>query len=602
MKSSAFRKVDPRLLRLLPSGPPAIGNGIIAAAFPVIAGPSIEHQDVEVLVSLSGLNPPPGFGRSWFRVAPGFYTAVISRQLIPRLAESPEVESIDFPRAFIGETQTSIGAINVRALHEAPLTRTGKGVVVGIIDFGLDYTLEDFRTESGETRVQWLWDQELTKEPGEKVPSYGYGVEYNAADINRAIRNRDPRTIVRHHPKTNHGTQVAGVAASSRRDSRGRYLGVAPDADLIFVNLSLRRGAANSYNSQNVTNAARVVEAIQYIFSKVGEMRGTGGAAPACVINMSVGQNASGHDGDSPVEREIDALLDRTAGRAIVVAAGNSGDSAIHATWQYNARASVELALEVRAFTPGQSSCELETWHSSRDLIDIAVRPPNAAEFSEPIQPPFDDRVNFGGTTAYVLARRFDPRGGDSRIYISLGENYSVVPRGTWTIRFRASQDSHPGTLHAWIEKTADLSTFKPRFASPAEVNTTIGSPATARRAISVANVDSEGTLHPTSGRGPTRDGRRKPDLAAPGVDIVSCTVTPPGAKQVLTAAGTGTSFSAPHVTGIAACLLEEDPDLRAEQLQKILVAASDGQVFDEGRGFGLIDAQRALDLLRGFL
>lgn len=583
MRDDVFRKGDPRLRRLLRQ--PTKSGGFLGAFFRAEPPPG-----EELIVSLRKDAPPRAFeGLRWNRIGNRLYTVEIDRQQVTALLRSDEVESVEAPRSMRGETLESLPAMNVHAIHTGSPKRTGHGVVIGVIDFDLDFTLHDFRTKDGNTRVAWLWDQTGTAGVGETAP-FGYGVEYGEDTINRALASPSPHLIVRHVARSSHGTHVTGIAASSARveDDPKRFHGVAPDARLIFVNLAMNRRGAARTGPDNVTTSIRVVEALSYIFNKVEEM-----GRPPCVVNMSLAQNASGHDGESFVELHIDSLLDRTYGRAVVVAAGNDAAAGVHAEWTYKAGMSKELTFTIPNKAKGV--CELEAWYSSRDTISVAVRRPGDRDFSPAATPPFDDTIRVGKTDVLILSRRFDPLGGDASIYVSIGENDTSLPDGDWTIRFDVSADSHPGMLHAWAERKVP----QPHFADDiARMSTTLGSPATARRCISVGNVDRDRAPNSSSGRGPTRDGRSKPDVAAPGTGIVSCCpVTTGSASQ--REAMTGTSMSAPHVAGVVACLLEEDPDLTPAQIRKLLIAATDRDEFDPALGFGFVDAAAALRLLR---
>ena len=106
----------------------------------------------------------------------------------------------------------------------------------------------------------------------------------------------------------------------------------------------------------------------------------------------------------------------------------------------------------------------------------------------------------------------------------------------------------------------------------------------------------------PSSGRGPTRDGREKPEVVAPGVEITSSAALGGTDDHPTHCAGWGTSMSAPHVTGIVACLFQEHPNLTATQIQRVLIAASSKEHYDETEGYGIVDAERALELVRNFV
>lgn len=131
----------------------------------------------------------------------------------------------------------------------------GAGVIVAVIDTGIDIFHESFRTPSG-TRILELWDQSATT--GGSAPPTGFaqiGRVYNSKDIDAGIKAKPPFASI---DDNGHGTHVAGIAAGNgNQDDRcsfpGHYVGVAPLADLVIVKaISL---PANS--SSNTRDALR---------------------------------------------------------------------------------------------------------------------------------------------------------------------------------------------------------------------------------------------------------------------------------------------------------------------------------------------------------
>ncbi|MCO1654146.1 S8 family serine peptidase [Pseudonocardia humida] len=217
------------------------------------------------------------------------------------------------------------------------------------------------------------------------------------------------------------------------------------------------------------------------------------------------------------------------------------------------------------------------------------------------------------GNSAFLDSERLSPLNGDSRIFIAVDPGTAArVAGGVWRVEITAAR-VRSGRFDAWIERDArdpanafaDQSFF---VGSDFDPVMTLGTPATSRRGISVANYDHV-TVAPSSSssRGRTRDGRDKPEVAAPGTGIVSSASLggrPDGLGGVrpVRTEMSGTSMAAPHVSGIVALLLQLDPTLSAAQLRKALLASAnppDGVVpFDAAWGYGRVDAVEAARLL----
>jgi subtilisin family serine protease len=521
---------------------------------------------------------------------------------------------------------TSIVEIKADKVHhpdpgETPLT--GAGVVVGVIDHGLDFTLDDFRDQAGATRVAFLWDQSLDPKGNERSPErFSYGVEYDADDINQALQSADPFALVQHEPKpAAHGTHVAGIAAGNGRASdaifqAGRFIGVAPEATIIFV-----EPAANDVDG-SFTDSPHVAEAITYIFQKATEL------GMPCVINMSLGQSGGSHDGESVVERAIDRLLEQR-GRAFVVAAGNEHSWHGHASGTLRTGERRTLAWRVggglslpsgETTGPGQGDRtpnELEVWYPSRDQLHLTLTSPDGE--STPTVAPGETRPHTfaNGNQAFITSEQFSELNGDARIYIEVSPgSVGQVQNGSWQVDLLAER-SRDGRFDAWIERDRRVNTNKfadQSFLADGDFDPimTLATPATTRRGVAVANYDHVANAPSgSSGRGPTRDGRRKPEIAAPGTRIRSSGAL--GGRVVGSTAGrepepvrvvkTGTSMSAPHVAGVVALMLEKQPRLTATQIREMLIAAASPpagvNTFDNAWGFGRLDAVAVIQLVQ---
>mgnify|MGYP001581162004 FL=1 len=191
-----------------------------------------------------------------------------------------------------------------------PLTKpySGKGVLVGVIDSGIEINHGDFKDTSGNTRILYIWDQRVGYNPNKKPGSYSYGIEWDSSDINSGVCTHDDKAI-----EFGHGSMVTGAAVSNA-NATGTYGGVAPDANIIAV--------ATDFNKPNWLQT--VAEAVDYIYKKADTLR------MPCVINASIGTYKGSHDGKDIAARMIDLLIKQKNGRSFVCAAGNAGHLKFH--------------------------------------------------------------------------------------------------------------------------------------------------------------------------------------------------------------------------------------------------------------------------------
>lgn len=559
---------------------------------------------------------------AWIKIVDEIYSVNVPLVRLDSLAAAPGVQFVSGGHVVGFDLDTSRAETRADRVQTGVTPFTGLGVVVGIIDFGCDFRLDDFRqTPGGPTRIAFLWDQSLTPTAGEHSPAgFPHGMEYTAADIDAALTT--PPGSVRHGaPASSHGTHVMGIAASNGSSfdaafPAGGFVGMAPEATIVFVQPS-----ANDQDT-TFTDSVHVAEAMAYIFAKATEL------GLPCVINMSLGQNGGSHDGESIVERAVDRLLEQP-GRAFVVAGGNEHIWRTHAAGTLAQGQTRSLGWRVggpiplpggpTVPRPDRTPNEMEIWYSSRDSFDVRLIDPSGN--STAVLAPGDPPVNHtfpGGNRAFIDSERFTIMNGDARIYIEVSPAQvgGVLASGTWQVEITA-RESVDGTYDAWIERDfrdptnnfADQSIFEGPDFHPER---TLGTPATTRRTIAVANYRHAPPVmvSDSSGRGRTRDARSKPEVAAPGTAIRSSNAqggrprpVPPGGAHPMRVPMSGTSMASPHVAGIVALMLEKEPRLTAAQIAKILIASvrpspAGAGVFDVGFGFGLVDAERAVSLV----
>lgn len=468
----------------------------------------------------------------------------------------------------------------------------GKGVLIGIVDVqGFDFSHPDFLDAAGNTRFAAIWDQGGTRRPGEPN-RFDYGHVITNQQMNRAIRASASvgAPAYRLEPQSqmvpgSHGTHVASIAAGN--------LGLCPDAMLAGVLIDLPEEHLDRRRS--FYDSTRIAHAVEYLM-KLAQSLGL-----RLSINVSLGTNGHAHDGSATVNRWIDAAL-TAPGVVLCAAAGNAGQERsertgdigyivgrIHASGRIPARG---LDQDLEWIVVGNavvdiSENELEFWFSPQDRIAVSVRTPSGQTIG-PIEPgQFVENQQLADRSFISIYNElYHPSNGASSIaiYLSpfLGRTAVVgVPAGVWTIRLHG-REIRDGRFHAWIERDdpsplrrldpdRELWSFPSFFSERTNVDdSSISSLACGNRVIGVANLDGPNErIHITSSQGPTRDGRQRPDVAAPGTNIVAAKGFAGSNERWISM--TGTSMASPYVAGVAGLMLATQPELTAAQVEGIL-------------------------------
>ncbi|QJR10447.1 hypothetical protein DSM104443_01511 [Usitatibacter rugosus] len=527
------------------------------------------------------------------------FTAFVPQSAIARLEEAPEVRYVELARSVVptGSSTDTTQVLAPRTAARASPDFNGTGAIVGVIDSTLDLYHPDFRKQPGfATRVLGLWDQTLAPVRNEISPSFGYGVEYTRKDIDdqlSAFPGTPAYQQVRHNTGGevgSHGTAVAGIATGNGR-ADPTCVGSAPGADIIFV------AQADPHSANALADNVQVMDAFSYIFARAEAL------GLPCVVNLSNGDNLGSHDGTSMGERFLDALLEKP-GRAITLSAGNSTGTACHATSTLAQGTSTTLHMSCDA--QAVLSDAVEIWYDDDDRFDVTITVPGPPPLTLTVSP--GDAVTAitpSGVQVVVDSTETGISGANRVSVLFLVPAGAAMPQGVTLIEVHATQVNGSGTFHAWIDRNNRL--YDPvTMKEIAHVffttwvddkSLTLGTPGTARHAITVGNHDGKvpPQLASTSGLGPTRDGRVKPEVAACGENVRvpwSCNrgIDSP---QSLYGEKSGTSFSAPYVAGICACLFQRHGlSLTWAHLKQLLADTAGNQqltIPDRGFGFGYL-------------
>lgn len=479
--------------------------------------------------------------------------------LIDTVVSEDMITYMEKPKQLFYEIQEGKRASCITSLQTRESSLTGRGVLVGIIDSGIDYTHPDFQNPNGTTRILSLWDQTIpsdTVEGSPPPPRYPFGTLFTSETINRALEATNPQerfTICPSQDLSGHGTHVAGIAAGNGSASNGIYRGVAYESDLIVVKLGIP--GPNSFPSTSL-----LMMAVDFC------VRESLARNIPLALNLSFGNTYGSHSGSSLLETYLDSVA--TLGRiSIVVGSGNEGAGNGHTSGQLSGNQSQTIEFSISDYT---TSLNIQLWKNYWDEFMITLSPPSGTGITLPSS--FGTwRYSFDETDVYSYNGEPTPYSPFQEIYLDFLPRDTYLTAGVWTLRLTPQQIRN-GNWDMWMPATA-IRNQTTAFLRPTPT-TTLTIPSTSSRVVTVGAYDSrQNTIASFSGRGYTWNNQQiKPDLVAPGVDIISCA---PGGSYI---SKTGTSMATPFVTGSAALLMqwgilqENDLFLYGEKLKAYLI------------------------------
>lgn len=542
--------IDPTLLRAIHRADAAPGELIAVLARVRDAALWSASADVHDARVLSGADGEPG---QWV-------SGRVRRDRLLALRRSANVLSMEASRP-VSKLEYARSTARVPEPPEncePPAGGRGAGVVVGVIDCGINVAHPNFlkSVDPQRTRLIALLSRGKTY--------YADDIDLHLAGTKRI--DYDPRGEL-------HGSHVLDIAAGNGRGSR--ICGVAPDAELIFADVQDALGGDDG--------TVEVMHAASSIFDLA---RGR-----PCVINVSLGLNRGPHDGTSKIEYFLDCLAREKKNRAIVVAAGNRYAKNLHA------RAALEkvgdrVTLEINKNEDGV--LDLEAWYAAPAVLSAAFYLPHRDRpFLElPLNTRGADPARKWLEAAHHGYSEDHPKR-DRFLELLVGR---TAPPGLWRVELTLVSEG-PCVVDAWLEEHP----FRAEFVK-ANRECTITAFACGTSTIVVGAFHHRtSTLADFSSAGRTRDGRMKPDLVAPGCEVAAAHAFRVRDRY----SASGTSQAAPLVTGVVALMLEEASrigvELSAEQIRALLVESASQKPAEWSlrRGFGNVDATAALEALR---
>ena len=448
---------------------------------------------------------------------------------------------------------TSMDAAGITAAGELPvLNNQGAGVIVGFVDTGINYTDSLFRNVDGSTRIIGIWDQtnnsdnsnNIENETAKPFSAFSalYGTQYTAEEINLALNSDNPASIVPTRDENGHGTFLASIAAGNR-DERAGFSGAAPQASIAMVKLKpAKQYLRDFYLIQDGAEAYQendIMMGVSYLYFLARKY------SMPLVVCIPLGTNMGSHMGMSRLGQYLNQVS-LSNGSAVITAAGNETGARHHFRAVMDASTD-EVTAELRV-GEREAGFSMELWAENMGVYTVGFISPTgevAREISVPLRG--ENTVSFllEQTQITVYTQIADVSAGSQFIFMRFENPMS----GIWRILIRNSLDIRE-TFHIWLPVRGFISD-ETYFLRP-DPDTIITDPGNARYPITVTAYDhTKNSIYIHASRGYSLSGRIKPDLAAPGVNILGASVSGRRLTRM-----SGTSVSAAHLAGAAAILL----------------------------------------------
>lgn len=497
------------------------------------------------------------------------------------------------PSLFGLDSDSSLEASGILRIRSVPnFNLRGKGVLIGIADSGIDYTNPVFQFADKTTRISSIWDQTIVSD--KTPPNMVYGTEYTSEQINEALKSDNPFSIVPSTDEIGHGTMVAGIAAGNEVPESGFY-GVAPDSDLVIVKLKPAKPYLKHFfrlpENAIVYQENDLIFGLQYLLNYAAKVN------KPIVLCITLDTSQYAHDGRGTTSSWL-SLESSMPSIATLIAVGNEGNARRHFLGLIKEDVGFDtVELNVG---PNEDRLSMELWGTSPNTFSIDITSPSG-EYIPRIAIRLDETREitfiFEPTVIYVDFQMVESQSGDQLILL----RFTQPTQGIWKFKVYG-RGIYPMDFNMWLPMNNFVGTDT--YFIRSDPYTTLLSLACATTPITVTayNTDDD-SLFIDAGRGYTRIHMIKPDLAAPGVNILSPSLNH-GFIQV-----TGTSAAAAHTAGVAAMLFEwgiiegNYPKMGTQDMKIFMIRGARRNIDitypNRDWGYGILDIYNVFDKIR---
>lgn len=452
----------------------------------------------------------------------------LKKEKIMLLTLYRQIEYIEQPRNLFINLDTSLSSSCTTLVKQEPYNLSGEGVIVAIIDSGVNYNHKDFKNEDGTTRILYIWDQTINGNPPK---GFLGGTLYTKEQIDEALKNENPFSIVPSIDEIGHGTAVCGIACGNGNKDK-KYTGVASKSDIIVVKLGEKGRKSFARNTE-------IMRAIKFVLDKSIELN------KPIAINLSFGTNDGSHTGTSLFETYINDMSNIWK-TAIIVATGNEGSTSHHYQNKISNNENIEIEISLDTGLP---SLYIALFKNFVDIFSINIVSPSGEQTGFINNTTKSNTFIFKDTNIYFNLGEPTPYSLEQGVFFEIISTKQSLSNGIWKIIIKG-ENVIEGNFNIWLPVT-EISSKNTKFLKPS-IDTTLTIPSTANNVITVGGYNHLlNSIADFSGRGFTRDNRIKPDLVAPSENITTTSNTLSYDRF------SGTSMAAPFVTGACALLMQ---------------------------------------------
>ncbi len=496
-----------------------------------------------------------------------------------------------------------LGLMDTRSLEASGVTRLrnipslnlkGQGVLVGIVDTGIDYTHQAFIKADGTTKIVSIWDQFI--QTGNPPEGLYYGTEYTREQIDLALQNSDPRSVVPSMDDIGHGTFLAGVAAGNEDNNNG-FSGVVPDAELVIVKLKPAKNRIKEFYMLSPDTICYqendVMLGVKYLLDVATKLN-----RPISIC-IGLGTSQGSHDDAGALSVYLSTVAQMN-GVSVAIAAGNEGNSRHH--YENTIPLGTDSDIVELNVGPNESGIYMEIWGDVPNTFGVGLTSPGG-EFIPAIVPKINERREvsfiFETTIINIYFQLVGSRSGAQLVIL----RFQNPSEGIWRIEIKKMNKTLDFHFNMWLPINGFIRDTT--YFVKSNPYTTLTSPGnTYIPIITTAYDGANGSLFINASRGYNRTGQISPDLAAPGVNILG------PSKENSYVMMSGTSVAAAHTSGITAMLLEwgiirgNVKYLDGADIKNLLIRGAErepGMPYPNREwGYGILDVYGVFEIMRG--